>query len=46
MQFTVKVYQTMAKESTRPSYLSLVVGVAKDTDAVLSFHKRKSGTNL
>ena len=36
-----KVYQTMAKESTRPSYLRLVVGVAKDTDAVLSFLKEK-----
>ena len=35
------VYQTMAKESTRPSYLRLVVGVAKDTDAVLSFLKEK-----
>jgi|TARA_B100001142_G_scaffold327436_1_gene385053 hypothetical protein len=36
-----KVYQTMAKESARPSYLRLVVGVAKDTDAVLSFLKEK-----
>ena len=36
-----KVYQTMAKESTRPSYLRLVVGVAKDTDAVLNFLKEK-----
>ena len=36
-----KVYQTMVKESTRPSYLRLVVGVAKDTDAVLSFLKEK-----
>ena len=36
-----KVYQTMAKDTTRPSYLRLVVGVAKDTDAVLSFLKEK-----
>ena len=31
----------MAKDTTRPSYLRLVVGVAKDTDAVLSFLKEK-----
>jgi len=36
-----KVYQTMAKDSQRPSYLRLVVGVAKETDAVLSFLKEK-----
>ena len=37
-----KVYQTMAKDSTRPSYLRLVVGVAKGLqDAVLSFLKEK-----
>jgi hypothetical protein len=31
----------MAKDSQRPSYLRLVVGVAKDTNAVLSFLKEK-----
>ena len=36
-----KVYQTMGKESQRPSYLRLVVGVAKDTEAVLNFLKEK-----
>ena len=36
-----KVYQTMAKDSARPSFLRLVVGVAKDTEAVLSFLKEK-----
>ena len=36
-----KVYQTMAKDSQRPSYLRLVVGVAKDTNAVLGFLKEK-----
>ena len=36
-----KVYQTMAKDSQRPSYLRLVVGVAKETDAVLNFLKEK-----
>ena len=36
-----KVYQTMDKESQRPSYLRLVVGVAKDTEAVLNFLKEK-----
>lgn len=36
-----KVYQTMATNSQRPSYLRLVVGVAKDTEAVLSFLKDK-----
>ena len=36
-----KVYQTLAKDSQRPSYLRLVVGVAKDTDAVLDFLKEK-----
>ena len=36
-----KVYQTMAKDSARPSFLRLVVGVAKDTKAVLSFLKEK-----
>ena len=36
-----KVYQTMVTNSQRPSYLRLVVGVAKDTDAVLSFLKDK-----
>ena len=36
-----KIYQTMAKDSQRPSYLRLVVGVAKETDAVLNFLKEK-----
>tara|TARA_X000001036_G_scaffold417921_1_gene436310 strand:- start:600 stop:1235 length:636 start_codon:yes stop_codon:yes gene_type:complete len=36
-----KTYQTMAKDSQRPSYLRLVVGVAKETDAVLNFLKEK-----
>lgn len=36
-----KVYQTLPKDSQRPSYLRLVVGVAKDTDAVLDFLKEK-----
>ena len=36
-----KVYQTMPKDSQRPSYLRLVVGVAKDTNAVLGFLKEK-----
>ena len=31
----------MAKDSQRPSYLRLVVGVAKETDAVLNFLKEK-----
>jgi hypothetical protein len=35
------VYQTMPKDSQRPSYLRLVVGVAKDTDSVLTFLKEK-----
>ena len=33
--------QTIEKDSQRPSYLRLVVGVAKDTDAVLNFLKEK-----
>ena len=36
-----KIYQTMTKDSQRPSYLRLVVGVAKETDAVLNFLKEK-----
>ena len=36
-----KIYQTIEKDSQRPSYLRLVVGVAKDTDAVLNFLKEK-----
>ena len=36
-----KIYQTIEKDSQRPSYLRLVVGVAKDTDAVLNFIKEK-----
>ena len=36
-----KMYQTLAKDSQRPSYLRLVVGVSKDTDAVLNFLKEK-----
>lgn len=36
-----KIYRTMAKDSQRPSYLRLVVGVAKETDAVLNFLKEK-----
>ena len=36
-----KMYQTIAVGETKPSYMRLVVGVAKDTDAVLSFLKEK-----
>ena len=36
-----KIYRTMAKDSQRPSYLRLVVGVEKETDAVLNFLKEK-----
>lgn len=36
-----KMYQTIAIGETKPSYMRLVVGVAKDTDAVLNFLKEK-----
>ena len=36
-----KMYQTIAVGETKPSYMRLVVGVAKDTDAVLNFLKEK-----
>ena len=36
-----KMYQTIAIGETKPSFISLVVGVAKDTDAVLNFLKEK-----
>ena len=36
-----KMYQTIAVGETKPSYMRLVVGVAKETDAVLNFLKEK-----
>ena len=36
-----KMYQTIAIGETKPSFMRLVVGVAKDTDAVLNFLKEK-----
>ena len=36
-----KMYQTIAVGETKPSYMRLVVGVAKETDAVLNFQKEK-----
>ena len=36
-----KMYQTIAIGETKPSYMRLVVGVAKETDAVLNFLKEK-----
>ena len=36
-----KMYQTIAIGETKPSFIRLVVGVAKDTDAVLNFLKEK-----
>ena len=35
------MYQTIAVGETKPSYMRLVVGVAKETDAVLNFLKEK-----
>ena len=35
------MYQTIAVGETKPSYMRLVVGVAKETDAVLIFLKEK-----
>ena len=36
-----KVYQSISKEEKKPGYMRLVVGVAKETDAVLNFLKEK-----
>ena len=36
-----KVYQTIGRDEKKPGYLRLVVGVAKDNDAVLNFIKEK-----
>ena len=36
-----KMYQTIAVGETKPSYMRLVVGVARETDAVLNFLKEK-----
>ena len=36
-----KVYQNIAVGETKPGYMRLVVGVAKETDAVLNFLKEK-----
>ena len=36
-----KVYQNISKDEKKPGYMRLVVGVAKETDAVLNFLKEK-----